>query len=169
MSLFRNGSGYYDPTAGEAIKETERSMVNRGEYSDGDIVDVIKNNGNQIEMVLLRCHSNYASALALTEMEPKDNIIEIMSKVPMYADAGKVQYVFYDNICGFLKALPDDDFILVKEAVRKALDLGAAPDPIVQTDRKEINRLDAEYRRAAEKTIRLEAQLDLMKELFREK
>ena len=167
MSLFINGSGYYDPTAGEAIKEMEKTMVNRGEYSDGDIVDVVKNNGNQIEMVLLSCHSNYASALALVETEPRDNAVSVVARVPMYADAGKVQYVFYDNICGFQKALSDDDYMAVKDAVREALNLGGGE--LSSDESADTRALRTENEIVHEKLIRLEAQLELMKELFRER
>lgn len=167
MSLFRNGSGYYDPTAGEAIKETEKEMGNRGEWADGDIVEVQKNNGNQVEMVLIRCHSNYATALALMETPPRENTVAITSRAQMYSDAGKVQYVFYENVCNFVKALADDDFLIVKSAVRKALDL---------EERQQLEEADwrlktvmKERDEAFNNLIKIEAQLELMKELYREK
>lgn len=167
MSLFRNGSGYYDPTAGEAIKETEKEMGNRGEWADGDIVEVQKNNGNQVEMVLIRCHSNYATALALMETPPRENTVAITSRAQMYSDAGKVQYVFYENICNFVKALSDDDFLIVKKAVRKALDLEEWQQ-LEEADWR-LKTVMKERDETFNNLIKTEAQLELMKELYREK
>lgn len=135
MSIYRNGSGYYDPTAGEAIKEMEKSMKNRGEYEDGDIVEVIRNSGTQYEMVLLKCHKEYATALMLTESEPAENAVNILSMTPMYTDAGKVQYIYYKNICRFVRATSDSEYEALKEAVRRALNLGGGGAPVERTRR----------------------------------
>ena len=167
MSLFVNGSGYYDPTAGEAIKGMEKEMGNKGDWADGDIVEVMKNNGNTIEMLLIRCHSNYATALALVETPPGENTVDITSRAQMYSDAGKVQYVFYENICDFVKALTDDDFRIVKKAIRKALDLEEWQQ-LEEADYR-LKMVMKERDEAYNNLIRMEAQLELMKELYREK
>lgn len=175
MSIYRNGSGYYDPTAGEAIKEMEKSMKNRGEYEDGDIVEVIRNSGTQYEMVLLKCHKEYATALMLTESEPAENAVNILSMTPMYTDAGKVQYIYYKNICRFVRATSDSEYEALKEAVRRALNLGGGelpskgPDEAIKQNEETIKALILEKEAVYEKLIKAEAQLELMKELFRER
>ena len=185
MSVYKNGSGYHDPTAGEAIRKAEKEMSNYGygDYMDGDIVEVTNNNGTQYTMILLKCHKGYATALRLTEFGPEENSVNIMAMTPMYTDAGKLQYVYYKNIAKFIKALSDEDFEALKAVVRETLGLSAessqepkiTQEEIVKykqelsTEKIKTGHAEARVKELQEQLTRAEAKFELMKELYLEK
>ncbi len=57
----RNGSGYADPTAYDAIKNIMKSEEKAMNFYRGDIVDFELNNGLSKEAVILSVHDNYSS------------------------------------------------------------------------------------------------------------
>lgn len=119
-SLLFNGSGYYDNTAYQAImnvsKEVER-MGMRSDYQDGDIVEVTKQNGVVEEMLLLRCHDGYATAVILKEKAPAENSSAVISRQKMYFDAGRPCYVYYDSIGQFVKTVSASELERIRRKV----------------------------------------------------
>lgn len=187
--MMRNGSGYYDFTAYLALKNIRKDEIMgvRADYADGDIVTVEKNNGYTEEMLLLKCHGGYASATILREKEPYENGVPVISRQKMYADAGRLCYVFYDMITGFIKAVPDDELEKVRQKIGAALGIGSlavpeaaerqvpqetpqtAVDPEVIDKLNELivklaNETDVETLR--EEIIRAETERDIYRELF---
>ena len=183
--MMTNGSGYYDFTAYLAIKDIQEGVIMgvRADYADGDIVTVEKNNGYTEEMLLLKCHDGYASATILREKEPYENGVPVISRQKMYADAGRLCYVFYDMITGFVKAVPDDELEKVRRKIGEALGIGtlvvpAAPQEVTQksgADEEVMAILDAAIQKMAESAdtaelkaslIRAEAERDVYRDLF---
>jgi len=140
--MMTNGSGYYDFTAYLAIKDIQEGVIMgvRGDYADGDIVTVEKNNGYTEEMLLLKCHDGYASATILREKEPYENAVPVISRQKMYADAGRLCYVFYDMITGYIKSVPDDELENVRQRIGKALGIGTLAVPESQTEHTAVLR-----------------------------
>ena len=65
----RNGSGYADPTAYDAIKNIMKSEEMAMNFYRGDIVDFELNNGLSKEAVILSVHDNYSSVVVLWDKE----------------------------------------------------------------------------------------------------
>lgn len=184
--MMMNGSGYYDFTAYLAIKDMTKGekMGIRGDYADGDIVTVEKQNGYTEEMLLLKCHDGYASATILREKEPFENAVPVISRQKMYLDAGRLCYAFYDMITGFVKSVSDDDLERVRREIGNALGIGSLNVPEAKEPQKSPQTaLDAEINdklnelivKLANETdvailregiIRAEAERDIYRELF---
>ena len=131
--MMLNGSGYYDFTAYLAIKDIKEGVMMgvRSDYADGDIVTVEKNNGYTEEMLLLKCHDGYASATILRDKPPFENAVPVISRQKMYLDAGRLCYVFYDMITGFVKSVSDEDLEKVRQKIAEALGIGTLAIPAV--------------------------------------
>lgn len=196
--LRKNGSGYYDETAFKAIKNTMKnqkrggSTMNKGELYARDIVTVDCANGQQ-DFLLLKCHEDYATALMLREKPCKENNVKVVSKSVMYADAGRVAYVYYDKISGYVKTVKDLEFTGIQKMIITAMGLetaceeAPAPMPITEAEEvviplelletckevtachkmlSEMVSMEANVKELKISNIRLEAERDVYKELF---
>ena len=188
-----NGSGYYDRVAYKAIMNVDReanTMGMRSDYNDGDIVEVMKQNGVIEEMILLRCHEGYASAVMLKEKAPAENSMAVISRQKMYFDAGRPVYVYYDAITGFIKTVN----VLELEKIRKkvAIAIGLVipeageikqADPVKLIDQDTLDDLAQRFSlqlipihkgisdlvsglNERDRTVRLEAERDIWKQLY---
>lgn len=118
-----NAQGYYDETAYKAIKNIQEEKI-MSEFYNGDIWTMQKADGRIYEVLILATHGNYATVLTLLDREPQENCVTIKSKATMYADTGKVNYVFYDKLLDFVKAMPEPDFVKVLRKVGTSLNMG---------------------------------------------
>lgn len=196
--LRKNGSGYYDETAFKAIKNTMKnqkrggSTMNKGEFYARDIVTVDCANGQQ-DFLLLKCHEDYATALMLREKPYKENSVKVVSKSVMYADAGRVAYVYYDKISGYVKTIKELEFTGIQKMIITAMGLEIAceeapvPMPIAAAEEaviplelletckevkdchkmlSEMVSMEVNVKELKTKNIRLEAERDVYRELF---
>lgn len=136
--LLKNGSGYTDITAYLAMK----NLIGGGakmmsDYKDGDIVTVEQNYGEEREMLILKCHQDYATATMLKEFEPRENSIPVISRDKMYIDAGRTGYIFYDKITGFVKSLPNETVNEIRGKIAVALGLKMVTLPAKQKEEQE--------------------------------
>lgn len=187
-----NGSGYYDGVAYQAIMNVSReveTMGMRSDYQDGDIVEVTKQNGVVEEMLLLRCHDGYATAVILKEKAPAENSSAVISRQKMYFDAGRPCYVYYDSIGQFVKTVSASELERIRRKVGGAIglvipDVGEVKqDPVKLIDQATLDDLAQRFSlqlvpvhkgisdlaaglQDREKTIRLEAERDIWKELY---
>lgn len=121
-NLYRNSEGYFDPTAGKALGIAHKEELMNG-YKDGDIVMVEMSGGGDTEVLLLRVHRTYATALRVCDTCPKENGLAIRSKAMEYIDGGRFQYVFPDKILSLVRSMTDKELDAVKKHVANVLNL----------------------------------------------
>ena len=120
-SLKKNGSGYADPTAYEAIKavEKEKSEDKMMEFYKGDIVEIELKNGSLREAIVLQVHEKYSNILAITDDARMP--YKVTCRGEKYVDPGMVQYVFNDRVVNFVRSMTDSEYEAIMDAVIDAL------------------------------------------------
>lgn len=124
--LLYNKSGIKDETAYKAILRSGggTGRMNNYEINKGEIWEV-DNNGSVRVVVILACFERYAATVMLQEQEPGSNAVEVRARNIMYADAGRLGYVFYDKMVDFVRTLSEEEIYGLRRAVAEAL---ALPD-----------------------------------------
>lgn len=142
--LLYNASGAKDETAYKAIinvmkgsKEMSATGVNKGE-----VWEVV--NGESARLVVtLNTFEGYAATVMLQSYEPQENSVAIRVRDIMYADAGRLGWVFYDKFVEYVRTLTEDEERELRQAIAKALEVGVICEP-VQEDTEELTlRLEA--------------------------
>lgn len=119
--MLYNGSGYCDITAYLAMKGFE---MDRKKYRDGNIVTVKQNNGDECEMLILKCHRDYATATMLKDNMPYENGVALdLNGKNANIDAGRTGYVFYDRISSVEGFLPLQTLDRIREKIAEATGL----------------------------------------------
>lgn len=96
--LLYNGSGVKDITAYKAILQSGGTgNMNNYEINKGEIWEV-DNNGSSRLVVVLACFERYAATVMLQDQLPGSSAVEVRARDIMYADAGRLGYVFYDKM-----------------------------------------------------------------------
>lgn len=126
--LRRNGSGYYDPTAYEALRNYQRGgsgmEFKRGEIFEYEQVNRVENRLALVVSADFRAGDRYISIILLTE-EPKGQInvpIRMVGGI-MYADCGMVSVAVNDRLFDFKKTATDAEMAQVDEGIAKCLGL----------------------------------------------
>lgn len=162
--LKRNGSGYFDPTAYEAIKNTRGGVsVNGDTINAGEVWQFATTQGIR-EILTIQVFNNYAVGLMLVDNPPAENGIRVRSRSMMYADAGRLTYAYYDKFTEFVRATSDDELGHVLDTVTDLLDLnrfrgGVSPDtpgepPVEAQAAPSDNLVDIEEVKVRESEIR---------------
>lgn len=97
--------------------------MNGCEINKGEIWEVESNVGIKL-VVVLNCYEKYAATVILQEQEPASNAVPVRARSIMYADAGRLGYVFYDKMVDFVRALSADEDRELRAAIAAALELG---------------------------------------------
>lgn len=119
FNLMKNGSGYNDPTAYNAIKDTEGIHENNeGKHTDGEIVKIMKPSGFEESVILLRCHESYASSTFLRGVPPAENFYKVADG---YIDAGRCGYIFYDTITEKTGHLTESELYDVRQFIAQTI------------------------------------------------
>ena len=118
-SLKKNGSGYADPTAYEAIRAVEKGEGKMVEFYKGDIVEIELKNGSLKEAIVLQVHEKYSNILAITEDARMP--YKVTCRGEKYVDPGMVQYVFHDRVVNFVRSMTDSEYGAIMDAVIDAL------------------------------------------------
>ena len=167
----RNGSGYADPTAYDAIKNIMKSEEKTMNFYRGDIVDFELNNGLSKEAVILSVHDNYSSVVVLWDKE-KPYIVNCRGM--KYTDPGMVQYVFNDKITGFVRSMSDQEYADIMQAVVDSLGY-EAPEQVKKAEVKEAApeefippvAVDGPFNIAfREEMVQIKAERNVYKELY---
>ncbi len=125
--LLYNQSGIKDITAYKAINNLRKrgtEDMNGYEINQGEVWEVESGAGTKM-VVILACFDRYAATIMLQEQEPASNAVPVRVRDIMYADAGRLGYIFYDKIVDFVRALSADEEIELRQAIGAALELGA--------------------------------------------
>lgn len=146
--LLYNKSGIKDVTAYKAILRSGGGTTNMNNYeiNKGEIWEV-DNNGSTRVVVILACFERYAATVMLQEQEPGSNAVAVRVRDIMYADAGRLGYVFYDKMVDFVRALSEEEDYELRRAIAEALVLpdDEAPLDSMATDaNREIDGLQYE-------------------------
>ena len=117
--LSRNASGYYDPTAYEAMQnyEKERRTMNQGE-----IWEIKMNNGQYREVIVIVVNDDIATILQLNDVA-NGHSITVNCQGIKYTDPRKIQYAFNDTFVSFIRSLKTDEFEKIMDAVADCLGL----------------------------------------------
>lgn len=131
--MLRNGSGYIDPTAAQAMK----NMVYPGE---------IWTTATGKEVLILKDHGKVCTVLTLLD-EEKAGCIEVVSRAKRWCNPLFVTFVTRQNIGGFVKRLRAEDFADIWARVAEGMGFSA-------DSAREINRLKGENADMREKLRR---------------
>ena len=116
MKSWRNVEGYADPTASRAFQNMEEQGMG---LKDGEIYNVVRKDGVIAQNLIIRVFENYSLTLMLKDSPDRiapENVIEVVSRSIMYADAGRLGYVF-NNILEeseYIRTLGEAKLNLVK-------------------------------------------------------
>lgn len=177
----KNGSGYSDPTAYEALKNIIQMEGKTMEFYRGDIVEIETKNGNLKEAVVLQTHEKYSNILILTNDDRMPYSVNCRGE--RYANPGMVQYVFNDNVAGFIRSMTDSEYESIMNAVidslgyypKHALARNEAPEPdreneqkkylqaVIEKERKDADLLKKELAQAqTERTVYKDLYTDIL-------
>lgn len=135
----RNGSGYYDETP-----------VKAGLFSGPQAGEIWQSTFGK-EFLILKNHGGYCTTLALND-NPHPQTIEVVSRTVRHTNPGMVGYSFNNSLKEFIKAIPEEKYMDITQAVGERL--GVTIRVSAEDDADEIIReasLDvAAYRAKAE-------------------
>lgn len=116
--LHRNGSGYFDKTAFEAMS----NVIKEGRTMDrtGEIWEYETNKGDVKMAVIVADHGNVCNTLACMD-KPCEDSIEVNCMGIKYVNPQMLQYTFDYWLAGFVRKLTADEFTNIKSAVADAL------------------------------------------------
>lgn len=145
--------------------------MDRKKYRDGNIVTVKQNNGAECEMVILKCHRDYATATMLRDNMPYENgFTLVLNGENAYIDAGRTGYVFYDRISSVEGFLPLETLDEIREKIAEAT--GLRIDVIKKTEENKPEAAsmsvgeELEFRRIKEELIAVRTERNIYKELY---
>lgn len=155
--LKRNGSGYYDPTAYQALKKIERREKEM-EIRKGEIWEVEM--GNNIRTVLvLAVHGSYSTVLTFSDEQRERRTVQMNAQGMKYTEPGMVTYKFHDAFDKFIRLATDEEFADIMNQIAGALGIEkkeAAYIPFVVAESEEIKRLQMEIEDLKAKNYKLE-------------
>lgn len=155
--LDRNGQGYRDETAYNAIKSVEgvKEMVKSGE--------IWQVNGGTQEAYIIKAFENVSVILTLSENVRNTGEIPVQSRAQMWTDPRKISFTYNSNFTDFVKKVPEDEAERINTTTRYTL-FGVVTDQTKLTDRKTEDVANEEIKRELEgqkeQNSRLDAELD---------
>ena len=114
----RNGSGYYDQTAYNAIKNLTGGA--QMEAKAGEIWEIEKMNNEIMEAVVLAAHERYATIVQLVDT-PDGNDFKINALSQKWTNTGKLQYAFDSKFVRFVKKMKEEEYTALMDAIAKSL------------------------------------------------
>ena len=126
--LLRNGSGYVDYTAYQALTNIEKKIEREEkqmEFNRGEIFSYTMNGGDRRKALVIsadfRAKDRYISIIVLTE-EPKPNSVPITTLTGiMYADCGMVSFATNDRLGNFLQSVNETEMKDLEEGIMYCL------------------------------------------------
>ena len=107
--LKRNGSGYYDPTAYEAIKKLPNGGATMG-IKAGEIWEVKCGSDYTKMCIVLKVFSKFGLVLALNDERKSEDDIEVIAKGLKFTTPYMISYRFERDFMNYVKQLKDDAF-----------------------------------------------------------
>lgn len=132
--LPKNSEGYPDPTAENAIRKVDKDMNTTNEFYPGDIWRCKRNDGKGPDdlYVIFAVHDKYATTMKLYDTPSYSNNLEVKAEGIMYADCGRLSWVFLDTCKDFIRCMNPKELETLRNSVAKALNitLVSIPDPV---------------------------------------
>lgn len=97
--LKRNGSGYYDPTAYQALKKIE-GKEKEMEIRKGEIWEVEMGNNLRTVLVLAE-HGSYSTVLTFSDEPRERRTVQLNAQGMKYTEPGMITYKFNDGFNKF--------------------------------------------------------------------
>lgn len=116
--IMKNHEGYYDPTAGKAI----RGKADNG-FCPGEIWQRTSDKGEEVTVLLISINGKYATVLRLLNREADCNNMSVMAKTEMFTDCGMLQYCYLDVLETYVRTLSDEELTDVKYHIADAIDI----------------------------------------------
>lgn len=145
--MFRNGSGYADPTAYKAFLNIERD--GKMEFKRGEIFEYAVKDDTKKALVVsadFRKKDHMLSVIVLAD-EPKGSVsvpITTGSGI-MYADCCMVAFAQHDRFGNYLRTVKNDEMAQIDEGITKCL--GIEIEPVYMDSSEEVERLQQELRK----------------------
>lgn len=161
-----NNEGYLDMTAYLAMQGGHM------EYHKGDIVVIETNNGDEREMVLLSCHSEYATSVMLMDDVQENDHKVLGATYIKHTDVGRLTTTFYSRIVRYCKTMGDTEFDKLLAHVGKVLGTDIDTEPIikevpVETIKEVVKEVPvADSTEMLLKVARLEGERDVYKAMY---
>lgn len=157
--LQRNGSGYYDPTAYEAMKGYKR-MDNK----TGEIWTMALNvSGAERQFLILADHGSFCTGLVLNDVERDEHDVRVASKNMMYTHSGMISYAFSDRFIDYVKTVPEIDMDRILRSVADSLGISDKHSSMKEMFAEKANIGTVPD---SEEITRLKAQLETYKQLY---
>ena len=141
-SEMKNHEGYNDPTAYFAMKNANNKEKEKKEMNieNGDIFTFATQYGEEKIALILKTHKNCNTSTILQLSD--DNFpgaIEVKCKGIKYTDTRRIQYVFNDKLCDFVRSLTEEEYSKIMDEVKRNLGI------FCEYDSDKYNVLLAEY------------------------
>lgn len=160
--LPKNSEGYPDPTAEYAIGKADKDMNTTNEFYPGDIWRCKRNDGKGMDTyIIIAVHDKYAATLKLYDTPSYTNNLEVKADGLMYADCGRLSWVFLDTCKDFIRCMNSKELETLRNSVAKALNiirpvLMPEPAPTKTTVVEVVVGTDPELKLLIEKLNRVE-------------
>ncbi len=110
--LYRNGEGYADPTAGEALD----GLAKTGEVWAYGLMDK--------QALIIKNHGNFCTALTLAEYPYNSESVEVQTREGVrFTNPAMVRYIWTDKLRYFVSRLPDAEWDEMRERIAQVLDV----------------------------------------------
>lgn len=128
--LLRNGEGYVDYTAYQAISKADKETDNMEIYAGDIMIAPHLKTGGDREYIVLAVHDRIATVLMLNTDEELP--CSCKGSTMKYYHPGYLQYIFLNIFTGFVRTLTDSEFTEVKQNVADALSIDCIVKEVVK-------------------------------------
>lgn len=115
--LKRNGSGYYDPTAYEAIRNVEKE---NGRMKRGEIWEV-EYQGTYKSAVVISAQDKFCNVLMLNDEMKTEHDVQVKVRSFLYTHPAMLSYKFNDGFAQFIRRMEDDEFESLLDCITEKL------------------------------------------------
>ena len=172
-NMMFNNSGYYDPTAFEAMSNIRREEKRKEKMKVASLIKVyrgdifyVKSNGSVVcgseqhqdrPAVIVSNnigneHSNIVEVVYLTSKKKKlPTHVEIMCRVPSTALCEQVSNISQERLGEFIRSCSDEEMAAIDRALMISLGLDSTPDPTATVDNGLIDDLNMKLEGAERK------------------
>lgn len=123
--ILRNGAGYVDWTAYQALKKYQKGEENMS-FKRGEVYEYEMQNGMVKSALIVsadfRANNGYLNVIVLTDDEKEEAYsVPIVCGRMMYADCGMVSFALKNRIGNYIRSATDAEMKLIDEGIAKCL------------------------------------------------
>lgn len=125
--LRRNASGYYDPTAYNAIKKILEEEKKEMEFKRGEIYEYALSNGSYKYALVVsadeKSTDSSVSIIVLNERQYGNYCVAVRAVDMMYAECDRISFAYAEKLDNYCRTATDEEMKAVDKALVKALRL----------------------------------------------